>query len=413
MADSKKQRILVISNACFSNMDSNGRTLAQLLKDLAPDELAQFYTYGTPDFSVCREYYQVSDGQALKSFLTRKQLGGPVTEEKYRAASDAIHPEPVKKFKKTPLTMLLRELAWKYGAWNGQKLGNWLQRVSPSAIFLFTGDNAFLLNLAGKIARQYGIPIYVYSTEDYCLKNFNYLTRRPSLFYSVFHRKLMNAHRRIEPLVEKAFFNTDSLSNDYAEVFRFPCEACYAKSDIDFQENADVPQDPSKICVSYLGNMGVGRHKALIEIADALAEVVPGSKLNIYGRIPECAAEEMLGNSNIRYCGFISYGEVVKVMHDSTLLVHAEANDPFYNQDLKHAFSTKIADSICCGTPLFMYAPPMLAETEFLLENQCAFVATDKKQLKPVLKEALLHAERRKEILKMAGRASERFFCAE
>lgn len=52
-------RVLVIANAALSMSDSNGRTMAMLFSKYKPEQLAQFYTYGKPDQSVCCSYYHV------------------------------------------------------------------------------------------------------------------------------------------------------------------------------------------------------------------------------------------------------------------------------------------------------------------------------------------------------------------
>lgn len=115
------KRILILSNACFSESDSNGRTLEKLFDCFDKNNLAQFYVYGAPDFNICNRFYQVSDGDAFKSFLKRCEMGKeicqPISTDKNKSTAS-----PKKKLKKSPLNMLLREFAWKYGKWNGRKL---------------------------------------------------------------------------------------------------------------------------------------------------------------------------------------------------------------------------------------------------------------------------------------------------
>lgn len=402
------RKVLVISNACFSNTDSNGRTLSQLFSGFSPDELAQFFVYGVPNFSVCQDYYKVTDYDALASFLKQKETGDVVKNTlptiKYSDVSS------VKKKKKTPQTMLLREIVWGFGRWNGRKLNQWLDKIQPKCIFLFMADNIFLLELAHRVAVKYQIPIIVYSTEDYYFKEYNYITKKRSLAYKIFYSQLKKAYHRIEKYVVKGIFNTQELAMEYGKVFHFPCEALYAKSNIDFIENANTPTDHKQIRVSYLGNMGLNRHKALIELANALSELDSNIKLSVYGKVPENAKKELLENPNILYKGFVSYEEVVNVMHSSTLLVHVEYSDAFYNRDLKHAFSTKIADSVCCGTPFLIYAPEMLVETKFLKKYECAFVVSQVNDLKSRLQTALFNAKERENVLQNAQVVKENIF---
>ena len=74
------KRTLVISNACFSDEGSNGRTLKSLFRGTDKDKLAQFFVYGKPDFGVCKKYYRVGDKEALKSIFPFVKMNGVVEE---------------------------------------------------------------------------------------------------------------------------------------------------------------------------------------------------------------------------------------------------------------------------------------------------------------------------------------------
>ena len=400
----KDNKILVVSNACFSATDSNGRTLAKLFYGVEPKQLAQFFVYGTPDFQVCQEYYNVSDRDALQSFLYRRETGDIYNSTEENAESDSHL-----RNNKTPLKMLLRELAWKHGKWKGERLKSWVKKNRPDCIFLFLADNAFLLDFSRTLAKECGIPIIAYSTEDYYFKTHNYITKCPSLFYHLFHCKLKKAYRRCEPYIQKGIFNTPKLTEKYVQEFSYPCECVFAKSDIDFQPNTSLPASKD-VKVSYLGNLGLNRHKALIEIADYLPQIIPGAKLSIYGAPSEEIKAELEANPNVQLMGFVGYDEVVQVIHQSTLLVHAEYDDAFYTKDLQCAFSTKIADSICSGTPFLIYANGSLAETDFLKQSTCAFVAEDREQLPRVLEMALTDEKKRKAIVEQAEKVRREYF---
>ena len=83
----------------------------------------------------------------------------------------------------------------------------------------------------------------------------------------------------------------------------------------------------------------------------------------------------------------MSYSEVVKIMQESDLLLHAESFDDFYRWDLQYGFTTKIADSLACGTCFFVYAPEELACTQYLKEITCT--VSEKSKLKQKLSEIL------------------------
>lgn len=402
------KRILMISNACFSNSISNGRTLVNLFENVEQDKIAQFFVYGTPDSELCNNYYHVSDRDALRSLICFKQCGGVVK----RSEQGQNHTEGTAKKagSKTPAKMLMREMVWLLGRWKGRKLWDWVDEFKPEMICLFPANNIFLIRLAIRIAKRYHIPVVVYSTEGYYFMDFNYLTNCPSLAYRIYYRWLHSAYQKLTPYVAEGFFNCTLLRDKYEQEFHYPCHCVMNGSKIEYINNAALnPHKP--VTVSYLGNLGLKRHKALIEIAQTLQELNADYFLDVYGAAPNSGVEKELSNCRgIRYHGFVSYDEVVGIIHNSSLLVHAEWNDAILNRDLKYAFSTKIADSISSGTPFLMYAAESLAGTVFLKENECAFIANNKESLKQVLEQALNDEARRQHVVENAKKTSDKYF---
>ena len=401
------KRVLIISNGALSNSDSNGRTIANLFSKYDNEKLAQFCVYGNPDFSKCKNYYKVTDKDALKSLLTLKQCGGKVEHNEEKSTTTNVK---ITKQRKTPLKVLLREFTWKFGHWKGKKLKKWIDDFKPEVVFINLADNCFTINLAVMVAKKYNIPIVAFSTENYYFKRENYLTNKVSLLYKIINRKLKKAYKRLEKYCVKCFLNTSLLRNLYASEFDFDCACSYCKSEIDFVANYKI-KDSEEIKVSYLGNLGLNRHKSLIEIAQILNQIDSKIKLYVYGKTNDLSIEEELSNcSGIKYMGFVSYEEVTQVIHSSDLLIHTEYSSYKNNEDLRYAFSTKIADSISSGTPLFVYADESLALSEFLINNGCTFFESKKERLEKVLRNALFNEEERRKVLECAKKVLEKYF---
>ena len=402
------KRTLVISNACFSDTTSNGRTLKNLFHGTDRDKLAQFFVYGEPDFRVCKKYYKVSDGDALRSLFINKR-SGEVLENRAetRASEKRLSGKAGKDVKKTPVKVLGRELVWWIGRWKNNQFWKWIEEFHPEIICLFIANNTFLISLSRQLAERYHIPIIVYTTEGYSFMNYNYFTKHFSLAYNMYYAWLCREYKRTSAYVEKGFFNNTLLRDRYETQYGYPCYCVMNSSQIEYIEHAETG---NKLKISYLGNLGLGRYKALIEIAQTLQEIDSELYLDVYGAAPnESIKKELESSAGIKFHGFISYDKVVDVIHGSALLIHTELNDKVMNRDLKYAFSTKIADCICSGTPLLMYASEELAETIFLKENGCAFIACRKEELKGVLKKALTDREARIEVLEKAKITRDRF----
>lgn len=387
--------VLIISNAAMCQGDSNGRTMSRMLDCIPRGQKAQFYVYGNPDFKEGAFFYHVSDGDALVSFIKRVKKDGTVENNQKKADTAPV----VRRYKKTPLKMLLRELAWRFGTWNNRYLKNWVDSINPVVIFVVAGDNAFTLNFSRKIAKQRRIPIILYSTEEYQFKKYNYVTKRFSLFYKFWSIMINSSYKKIEKYVKYGVFNTESLALKYGQEYNYPCCAIYPTSDIEWIENYRIKNPKT---VSYIGNLGLNRHKSLIQMAELIGKIAPDMRMDVYGNASDSIKSEFEKCPFISYKGFIPYKDVVSVIHNSMLLVHAEYPDEFYTRDLKYAFSTKLADSVCSGTPFLIYAPSELEETIFLKENDCAFVSSDLVELEQQFKLALLDENARKEKVEKA-----------
>lgn len=400
-----KGNLLIISNAAMSQSDSNGRTLARLLDCIPKEQKHQFFVYGIPDFGEGETFYNVSDIDALNSFLRRKTKNG--FQKKCQTGVIKNFGCRNRSKKKTPFKMLIREFVWKFGSWQNKYLKDWINKVNPTAILVVAADNNFTLNYAKKIAKKRRIPILLYTTEEYPLKNYNYLTKKRSFFYFIMHLKLNHSYFKIKKYVSAAIFNSEPLAIAYKEKYNYPCHTIYPTSDIDWVDNHKIQ---NLVRISYLGNLGLNRYRALIDIAELIGKVKPDVKVDIYGKPSDEVKQELEKCRFINLKDFISYEKVVNVIHKSTLLLHVEYKDNFYTRDLRYAFSTKITDSICSGTPLLVYAPNELVETQFLRKNDCAFVASNEKELKEQLLLAITNEEERKNKLTNAKYVRENYF---
>lgn len=383
--NTKYPRILVISNNCFSKTDSNGRTLGNFFMGWPKERLAQFYIQNAyPDLDVCENYFRVTDSQALKSIFGKKR-GGRV--KKSDAVSDTVSNSAVStnKTKRNALTMILRNIVWKIGFWKKCGFDLWVDEFCPQAVLLQAGDNSFMFALARKTAEKYKAPLFIYNSEGYYFKNFDYFGAKgiAHLLYPIFRVGFCREFRRTQKHTAFNFYICDGLKKAYDEEFDTPSVVLYTSSGVVPLEKA-TPHNG--FTVSYLGNLGVGRHEGLIEIANALQDISENYYLNVYGKISNEAVKTAFDNcKGIRYQGFVSYDGVIEVMKNSDLLVHTESFSDFYKEDLKFAFSTKIADSLASGRCFLLYAPNTVECYKYLQQNQLAYTISSSDKLKETL----------------------------
>ncbi len=378
-------RLLILGNTCLSQVNSNGRTLRNFLIGWPTDKIAQFFVKKhTPDFSVCENYFMLTDKEALNAFLCKGAKPTILTQAPSHRQTPA---RGEKRSKRTPFTMLMREAVWNSNRWKKYGFYQWVEDFSPEIILLQAGDSAFMLRLGRELSQKYHIPLVIYNSEAYYFKKHNYFRSKgiSGWFYPVFRRYFRREFARTMQQTACSIYINEELKKAYDEAFSQPSVCIYTATEIQTMPH----QQPNKpLRVSYLGNMSVGRHVQLVELANVLTQLCPETKLDVYGNIPtEEVKNAFDACSGIRYRGMIPYQEVLQVMHQSDILVHVENFSDFFRIDSKYAFSTKIADTLACGTCFLLYAPEELYCTEYLAKNQAAYVATSKEQLEHILAE--------------------------
>ena len=389
------KRILILSNECLSTRTANGRTLANFLVGYPKECLAQFSLQSVaPNFDCCENYFCVTDGEALQAFVKGKKVG-----KRLQMQEEAAQSGGGKARSRTALTMLLRDLIWNSGRWKKGGFSDFVREFDPQVILVQAGDCAFMLRLARKIAKQYQIPLVVYNSEGYYFKKFDYFrgTGFSHWCYPIFRRKFCKEFRKLMKQASAVIYNCSALQQDYGKVFDAPSHVLYTAT----QLQPSQKEVNEKLRISYLGNLEVGRHASLITLAQKIAKIDPSVKLDIYGKMPNEQIEtELRACENINLCGFVTYEKVTEVMQNSDILVHAEGFDDFYREDSKYAFSTKIADSIACGTCFLVYAPQEFACTRYLKEH--AYVVSSEAELEQTLKLLICEPASRKKYLQQA-----------
>lgn len=393
----KYPRTLVISNNCFSKSGSNGRTLANFFRGWPKKRLAQFYIQNEiPDSEVCDNYFRVTDSEAVQSFITGQMVGEVVDYKKDEANNIKDRGVGNKIIKRTPITSILRDVIWNSYRWKKDNFNNWVEKFDPELILIQAGDSGFMLNLAVKLSKQFDIPLVIYNSESYYFKKYNYMEGKgiSSYFYSIFHKNLKKQYNKAIGRASHSIYICDMLKQEYDREFNKPSTTIMTSTELKLSKG--IKNKKVIPVISYLGNLGVGRDEPLIEIANKLQEINSEFYLDVYGQIPSDEIKAKFEKcKGIRYKGLITYDEVICVMQNSDILVHGENSADFYKEDLKYAFSTKIADSLASGTCFFVYAPKEIACTKYLLDNECACVATDINELKNKLKKILFNEDER------------------
>lgn len=399
-------RVLIVSNECLSQSSSNGRTLLNFLVGWPKENLAQFYIRRQkPNFDACGQYYCVTDKQALRAFCCRGKSGGVVTETPAGVpAPSATTPYS----NKNALTAICRELVWRSNRWGYGDLLRWAKAFDPQVLVFQAGDFGFMFRLARVLAQALEIPLVIYNSEGYYFKDYDYFQAKglAHAVYPILHRNFVRQFRKTMKRTAHAVYICDTIQRDYEKEFSVPSDAIYTATTM----TPAAKKEPHEgFVASYLGNLGLCRHEPLIEIANALQEIDPSIRLDVYGKPNTAKVQAALeACPGIRMMGFVPYEQVVEIMQQSDLLIHAESGKPFFREHLKYGFSTKVPDSLASGTCFMVYAPKELACADYLLEQEAAYVVCEEQEMKETLRLLVQEPEARNRYLSRAAEVVDR-----
>lgn len=377
-------KILLLSHNPIATYQNMGKTFLSLFGTFSKDELCQFYIYpSVPDTDKCSSYFRLTDKNVLKSAVVFPAKGIVVCPEENQHrifendSDESLYRNPKNK---RPFRMLARDLLWKLSRWNTRALNEWITEQKPTHLFVAPGTAKFIYDIALKISKRYSLPIVTYICDDY------YFVKPHATALGRFQQKLL--HGKIRELLSKTSHIVSicpELQECYHAVFGVSATTIMTGTNYPIADRVGVTDDPTSI--TFMGNIRCGRYNSLAEIGTALdelnAEYGTSYTLKIYSGEKEPSILSVFDNiHSVRFMGFVGGEEFEKTFHSSEILLHTEAFDDASIDLVKHSVSTKIADSLASGIPLFAYGPDSVSSMKHLIRNNCAVVSTSRESLK-------------------------------
>lgn len=383
-------RVLVISHNVFSRSGNMGRTMADLLSCVPPENLAQLYFHSeVPTMDVCGRYFRVTDKNVLRSVVTRKpgyRVYGREDIQPDRASSrtDSGVTAQVYQFsrRRTPLIYLARNTMWKMGKWNSPELEAWIREFDPEVIFFASGDYVFPYRIVCDLADRLEIPVVMWCCDDYYIGEKN----SSSPLYPYTRRHLMKWARRAAERSKCIVTICDKMRADYGRLFKKRAEVIR----ISAKPNPHVVPGAERRGIVYAGNLGLNRMEPLLELAKEAKEAgIPGyDRIDVYSgeRDPEKLAK-LTEENGIHFHGAVPNEELVQILGRAKYLLHVEAFDENSRIRTRYSLSTKIGESLQSGAVTLCYAPADIASVEYLRQHDAACILDRASQLPQVLRE--------------------------
>lgn len=384
-------KMLVISHTSFTASDSMGSTLAAYLSEYGADNIAQFYIKEMkPDIPVCNRYFCTTDKELVQKILhpAKTTVGKIVALEKnvdgtIRAGSAAVADKKATGGNRE-FAMLLRNLVWSTGLWNNAGFKAWVKEFAPDVILVQPGDFSYLLKIAVTLSKKLDIPLIVHQSEAYYLKKY----AKKSLIYRLYRRDFARQFRKMMDRASLCIYLCEALKEDYDKVFRTPSCAIMKASGIQ-PVRPERPFGEGGIRFVYGGNLGqgVGRCEPLLQLGRAVKQC--GYHIDVYTNSTGEHMRELTEENGIVLHGALPYKKLQEVICQSDFVLHMENQSAYHLEDLRYAFSTKIADMLASGICSIVYGSCKIASIRYFKDHALGCVIEEEDDLYPRIRELI------------------------
>lgn len=374
--------VLVISSNSFSLTKNNGKTLSSLFWNWPKEKVRQLYFYPeNPDFSICVDFLRITDEDMLRK---RKLLiGERIREDHAIEKSSEISegkPSKVRKYRNLAVFGFLRNILWSTKKWDNPNLWKWLRDFKPEAVMLVGGGAAFPYKIAREVAKEFGVPIILYFTDDYITP---VVTVDP--FWWINFAWLKSILRKTLPAVEEVFVIGEDMAREYEKRLRKPCVPIM--NSVDVVKFKEVYQSSEKnirlrnsLKLAYFGGLHLNRWRVLVELGKAIKEL--GSKagvdieLAVYSskKPDKKVLKRITDVPYSRFAGSVSEEQIITEMKKYDVLVHVESFDWRTRQKTRLSISTKIPEYLATGKLILAIGPKELSSIEYLRRNKAAYI---------------------------------------
>ena len=379
-------RILIVGTIPY-NKNTSSRAFDAYFHNWEKENIRQIFSNTkTPVKGHCGSLYQITDQRLLKRILHRVDEVGVVyndadlptdwTDNSLEVNNKFI--DFLYKFgsKDTPFKYLARKLLWKRKYWDTQKLRDWLDEFKPECVFLAFSDDFFIPEIALYVANRYNIPIMSCIGDDY------YFNEKKSLtpLYHLYRGKYKRLIKEVFSHHGSAIYIGDKIRDKYNKEFDLSGETVYLTSDI--ERHPFKPINIENPRITYCGNIRLGRNTSLVDIGEALQQINPSYKLDVYSAEKNKEFIEPLTNCNgVRYHGAVPYRDVMKIMNESDVLIIVEGFTEEQVNITRYSLSTKAADSMATGGQILAYGSMHCGVIEYMNSTDCSVVCTNKGEL--------------------------------
>ena len=375
-----KPKILIVSHNPLSDTQSNGKTIASLLSNFPKESLAQLYfTMDTPDFTICNNFFRITDLDVLKNFfLLNNDIGSNVSEQYSRSIKNekkTLHKNKIYNFirklfvLKVSFMTTIRDFIWNNSYYYSKKFEAWLDDFNPDFIFFQSSNCCFAFDFVYKIAKKRNIKIIMQTTDDYL----SY--KKIGLFFNYNVYKLRKVYKKVNSETILILPISDKMKKYYNKLY--PNVYYTAMNSVVPNQNIKYKFDKHNIKILYAGNLGLNRYKTIYNLAKIINDLTDKNiSIEVYSI--EKPSDRILNKINrfecCKYLGSLNKEQLEEKRNAADVLLHVEAFDSNNKHLTRYSISTKIPELMNSGRVILAVGPNDIASIEYLQKTNSAFI---------------------------------------
>ena len=386
----RKMKVLIISSEVWRDDTSGGNVLSNIFRDL-PAEFAQIYCFSEEPFNgLCKRYYQMTDGMAMRTFFNKKPIGKTIVYDDYpniikcdqQGKAEPLNKKMYSFFQRHRwgIFYAMRDLVWNTSNWKTQELIDFIKDFDPDVIFATCYFNPFILKLTRFVVNLTGKKLITYVYDDvYTLKQFSL-----SPYFWLKRFWVRRQLRKTAPLYSLVYTMTDAQKDQFERAFQSNVKILLKGESFSFDREKEKINDPIKIV--YAGGVYNNRWKTLKALAKAIQkinkdeqrvvlEIYTGDQ--IYGRISKALNRE--GASVVK--GKVTQRELADIYANSDIALHAESFDLKNRLKVRFSFSTKIVDCLTSGCAVMAICDKNQGGFLYLKKEDAALCIDNRKKI--------------------------------
>lgn len=380
----KKTRILFITVNGWNNTTGTA-TIPSIIEGYPPENVACiFIRPDLPNSPVCNLYYSISEADVIKSIYRRNVLPGNVVSCSREDIQEMDNERKKRvRLKKIPVFLgrYARDLFWKFGKWDNDKLKTFIRNFNPDVIAFPAEGILSFLRLCETIVDYAQKPYVLFFWDD----NFTLKNHGISIYRIFLRHKIASLAKNCAG----SFAITPKMEKECQDYFHIvPTQITKPVVENLFVTEKSKYSFPIKIL--YAGSLYIDRDKTIEYLIQAIKEVNINRCyfcLDIYtnSQLSETEKKKYNIDGVVSLHPGVKKEQIFELQDNADVLLFVEAIKGRYKNSARLSFSTKITDYLSANRAILAIGPNDIAPIEYLRDNKIAIIASDETEIKDKL----------------------------